>query len=279
MKDLFEFATQMRIQQMKSFGKRGFGHVGGSLSATDCIAALYGELMNIDPADPKKQDRDRFVCSKGHAGPAVYSALALKGFFPLEWLDTLNEPYTRLPSHCDCQKTPGVDMSTGSLGQGGSIAAGMALGLKLSQSPATVYLMLGDGECDEGQVWEMALFAGAKKINNLIAFVDYNHKQLDGTTEEVLDLGDIAEKFASFGWYAKNIPGNDPYVIAEAVKTAKAQCNGRPSVLVLQTQKGAGVSGVAEKEFNHHIVVDEELAKKALIELTKRLESKEGSNV
>ncbi len=275
MTKLTRFATEIRIAEMKCFGKRGFGHVGGSLSATDCLAALYGAVLRVDPKWPDWPERDRFVCSKGHAGPAVYATLALKGFFPMDWLDTLNMPHTMLPSHCDRQKTPGIDMSTGSLGQGGSIAAGMALGLKTDGSKARVFALLGDGECDEGQVWEMALFAGAKKLNNLTIFIDYNHKQLDGTTEHVLDLGDIAEKFRSFGWYAVNVAGNDPDQIHSAIEASFSARGDRPAAVVLQTTKGAGVKEIEEMEFNHHMTVSKDLLTSALAELTARLE-KEG---
>jgi transketolase len=272
MTKLTKFATEIRIAEMKCFGKRGFGHVGGSLSATDCLAALYGSVLRVDPKRPDWPQRDRFVCSKGHAGPALYATLALKGYFPMDWLDTLNTPHTNLPSHCDRQKTPGVDMTTGSLGQGGSIAAGMALGLKNDGADARVFALLGDGECDEGQVWEMALFAGARKLNSLTVFIDYNHKQLDGTTEQVLDLGDIAEKFRAFGWYAANVSGNDPDAIVKAVETSFQERGQRPAVLVLQTTKGAGVKAIEGMEFNHHITVPADVLESALSELTARLE-------
>lgn len=265
MSQLKEFAQEIRIEQIKCFAKRGFGHVGGSLSATDCIAALYGKLMKYDANNPKWQGRDRLVCSKGHSGPALYAALAIKGFFPKDWLDTLNQHYTRLPSHCDRLKTPGIDMTTGSLGQGCSLAAGMAIALLLDGGGQSVYLIMGDGECDEGQVWEMALFAGANKLHNLVAFVDYNHKQLDGTTEDVLDLGDIAKKFESFGWHAVSVDGNDPDMIVHAVQEEKG--TGKPLLVVLNTVKGAGVKAIEEMEFNHHITIDENLARTAMAQL------------
>ena len=222
MSELKKFAAQIRIAEMKCFKARGFGHVGGALSATDIIAALYGSIMKYDPKNPDWDERDMLVCSKGHAGPALYSALALKGYFPEDWLLTLNIPGTRLPSHCDKNLTPGIDMTTGSLGQGASTAAGLALGLKIKQKPNRVYLILGDGECNEGEVWEMAMFAAHKKLGNLIAFVDNNHKQLDGTTNDIMAMGDIAAKFASFGWAAYAMKGDDPDAIAEAVKLSRA---------------------------------------------------------
>lgn len=259
--ELQTFATQIRIAQLRAFKARGFGHVGGALSATDCIAALYGGvLQNLDPKAPQNPARDRFICSKGHAGPALYAALALKGYFPEEMLETLNQPHTKLPSHCDKNLTPGIDMTTGSLGQGASLAAGMALGLKLSGNKARVYLLLGDGESNEGQVWEMALFAPAKKLGNFIAFIDYNHKQLDGTTEEILDMGDIAAKFEAFGWYTMSIDGHDPDGIAQAVGRAQKEQGDRPACIVLNTVKGGGIPEVESTVYNHHINITAEQA-------------------
>ena len=197
--ELQKFATQIRIETVKQVGIRGFGHLGGALSIADALAVLYGKVMNIRPDDPKWADRDVMVCSKGHAGPAVYSTLALKGYFPMEMLETLNQPGTKLPSHCDRNLTPGVDMTTGSLGQGVSTALGMALAQKLDNKDSKTYLFIGDGECNEGQVWEGAMFAHQHKLGNLVAFVDDNGKQLDGYTKDVMDVGNIAAKFESFG--------------------------------------------------------------------------------
>jgi transketolase len=272
MTPLKKFATQIRIEQIKCIKHRGFGHIGGALSATDLIAALYGGIMRIDPKNPEWQDRDRFVCSKGHAGPALYAALALKGYFPFDWLLTLNRPGTKLPSHCDMNLTPGIDMTTGSLGQGASTAAGMALALKNSKSDARVYLLLGDGECNEGQVWEMVMFAAAKKINNLIAFVDYNHKQLDGRTEDIIDLGDLKSKFESFGWFTQSVDGNDPDVIFEAINKAKDEQGDRPAMIILNTIKGAGVPSIEKMEFNHHINMSPEFSDEAIAHLEKLFE-------
>ncbi len=267
MSELKKLALDIRIHEMKCVGKRGFGHVGGALSATDCIAALYGKLMKYDPKNPKWEERDRLVCSKGHAGPALYAVLALKGFFPMDWLETLNQNGTSLPSHCDKKLTPGIDMTTGSLGQGASLAAGVACALKLNNSDSTVYLILGDGECNEGQVWEMAMFAAAKGLNNIVAFVDYNKKQLDGTTEESLDMGDIRSKFESFGWNAVEIDGNDPDAVADCVLKNRGD---KPLCVVLDTIKGAGVPSVESIEYNHHIVVPEDMLKEALAHLEQK---------
>lgn len=270
------FAAQIRREEMKEFKELGFGHIGGSLSITDTIAALYGEIMHYDPKNPQWEQRDRLVCSKGHAGPAIYATLALKGFFPMEWLMTLNKPGTRLPSHCDKNLTPGIDMTTGSLGQGASTAAGLALALKYDKSGSRVYLILGDGECNEGQVWEMALFAAHKKLGNLIAFVDYNHKQLDGSTDEILNLGDIGAKFASFDWFVQTIDGSDPDLVVAAVKKAQAEQKDRPSMIVLNTIKGAGVPACEAIEYNHHIVCGPQMADEAIAMLDEMIGGNEG---
>jgi len=276
MTKLTVFAAQIRREEMKEFKELGFGHIGGSLSITDTIAALYGDIMHYDPQTPLWEKRDRLVCSKGHAGPAIYATLALKGFFPMEWLMTLNKPGTRLPSHCDKNLTPGIDMTTGSLGQGASTAAGLALALKYDKSDSRVYLILGDGECNEGQVWEMALFAAHKKLGNLIAFVDYNHKQLDGTTDEIMNLGDIGAKFASFGWFVQTIDGSDPDLVVAAVRTAQHMQKDRPAMIVLNTIKGAGVPACEAIEFNHHIVCGPQMADEAIAELDKVIGGTEG---
>jgi transketolase len=260
-----EFAKKVRLTQMEMFKTLGFGHIGGALSATDIIGLLYEGVMNYKPEDPSWEGRDRLVCSKGHAGPAIYSTLALKGFFPMEWIHTLNKGGTNLPSHCDKNKTPGIDMTTGSLGQGGSAALGMAIGLK--GTGQKVFLIMGDGECNEGQVWEMALSAAHHKANNLIAFVDYNHKQLDGTTDDVLDLGDIADKFRAFGWYTQTVDGHDVAALYDAIEDAKANAGDRPSMIVMNTVKGKGVKFIEDTEFNHHIMISKEDADRAIEEI------------
>lgn len=267
MTKLQEFARDIRIQQMRAFKARGFGHLGGSLSITDCLAALYGEIMNIDPKNPTWEDRDRLVMSKGHAGPAVYATLALKGYFPLDVLLTLNQNGTKLPSHCDKNLTTGIDMTTGSLGQGASTAAGMALGLKYSGKSARVYLVIGDGEAQEGQVWEMAMFAAQKKLNNLICFLDFNKRQLDGRTDTICDLENPEEKFKAFGWYAVRIPGNDPDLIAKTIREVQAAQGDKPGAIILDTEKGAGVQKVIDIELNHHITCDAEFADTVIAEL------------
>lgn len=269
-KELERFAARIRLETMKEFKELGFGHVGGSMSIADTLAVLYGAAMNIDPGSPRWEDRDWLVVSKGHSGPAVYAALALKGYFPLEELLTLNKPGTNLPSHCDRNKTPGIDMTTGSLGQGVSTAIGVALGNRLDKRNSYVYLIIGDGECDEGQVWEGALYAAHQKLDNLIAFVDDNKKQLDGYTKDVNNLGDIAEKFRSFGWHAQRVDGADVEQIYSAIMAAK-EVKGMPSVIVLDTVKGKGCSFAENAEANHHMIVDPAQADKVIEELERKV--------
>jgi transketolase len=258
-------AAQIRLETTRMIGKRGFGHIAGSLSVADALAVLYGGFINVRPTEPNWDGRDKLVMSKGHAGPALYAALALRGFFPMEWLNTLNQPNTKLPSHCDMLLTPGVDMTTGSLGQGSSAAVGLALAQKLDHKGSRTFLFLGDGECNEGQVWEAAMFAAQHKLGNLTAFVDYNQKQLDGTTKEVMDMGDIAAKFDSFGWHSQTIDGNDVSEILKALETA-ATVAYKPSCIVLNTTKGAKVPTIENIEYNHHIVLDGDMLAKALSE-------------
>ncbi len=257
---LKKLATEIRIAQVEEFKARGFGHIGGALSITDCLAALYGEIMKFDPKNPQWEDRDRLVMSKGHAGPALYATLALMGYFPMEMLKTLNANGTHLPSHCDKNLTPGIDMTTGSLGQGASTAAGLALGLKAQKKDARVYLILGDGESQEGQVWEMALFAPQHKLGNFIAFLDNNKRQLDGYVTDICNLEPVDEKFKAFGWYTLRIDGSDPDKIVEAVNDAKANQGDKPAMIILDTVKGAGVKAVEDTKLNHHLNVSAEQA-------------------
>lgn len=269
------FAARIRLETVKQVGIRGFGHLGGALSVVDALAVLYGSVMRIDPQNPDWAERDKLVMSKGHAGPAVYSTLALKGYFPMDWLATLNQPGTRLPSHCDRLLTPGVDMTTGSLGQGASTAVGLALAQKLDGKGARTYLFIGDGESNEGQVWEAVMFANQQKLDNLTLFVDRNQKQLDGRLEEVMDMGDFVAKFESFGWHAQSVDGSCVAAINEAIEAAH-KVTDRPSCIVLNTVKGAGAQVVADIELNHHIVVDGELLEKALKECEETLQALEG---
>lgn len=265
--DVKRFAIEIRKETIKCIGKLGVGHIGGALSIVDLLAVLYSGEMNIDPQNPMKDDRDMLVVSKGHAGPAVYSTLALKGYFPMEMLDTLNRPGTNLPSHCDMNRTPGIDMTTGSLGQGASSAMGIACANRLKGYDNYTYLILGDGEIEEGQVWEAAIFANAKKLDKVIAFVDYNKCQIDDYVQELCAIGDIGKKFESFGWYAQYVEdGHDVEQIAAAIANAKAQ-NGKPSAIILSTIKGKGYSKIEGIIGSHNMQVDMTMVEEALAEL------------
>ena len=217
------------------------GHPGGSLSAADLLTFLYFEEMNIDPQNPKDPDRDRFVLSKGHTAPGLYSAMANRGYFPVEELETLRKVGARLQGHPSMQYLPGLDMSSGSLGQGISAACGMALGGKLDNKDFRVYTLLGDGEIEEGQVWEAAMFAAAKKLDNLVVIVDNNNLQIDGTIEEVNSPYPIDKKFEAFNFHVININGNDFDDLRKAFAEAKAT-KGVPTAIIAKTVKGKGVS-------------------------------------
>lgn len=265
--ELKQFSTEIRLETSKMFLRRGFGHLGGSFSIIETLSVLYGSLMKVDPANPHWEGRDWLVLSKGHAGPALYSTLALKGFFPVEWLGTLNDNGTRLPSHPDRLKTPGVDCTTGSLGQGISQAVGVAKSFKISQKPNRVYAILGDGELNEGQVWEAFQFAAHHKLDNLIVFIDENHKQLDGTTKEIMNPFDILEKVRSFGFHAVRIKGDDEALIEKTIN-ACMEVKEQPSCIVLDTVKGQGAKYFEDLYDNHHIrfANDTETALKATID-------------
>ena len=256
-KKLERFALEIRIGVLEEMKARGFGHVGGSLSIADALAVLYGTQMRIDPANPNWPERDKLVCSKGHAGPAVYAALALKGYFSYDMLKTLNQPGTKLPSHCDRNKTPGVDMTTGSLGQGTSLACGMALGERMRGRDTRVFLIVGDGEANEGQVWEACMFAAAKHLGNLVLLLDVNGKQLDGCTKDVLDTLDLGAKLSAFGFDTTSIDGNDIGALYDALERTR---NGgeKPYAIVLNTIKGKGVRQIEEMKSNHSVAVSPE---------------------
>jgi len=270
-KELERMAAEIRTETLKCLRTRGFGHVGGCLSVVETLAVLYGDIMKYDPENPKWEGRDLFVMCKGHAGPALFAILALEGFFPMEWLDTLSIPGTKLPSHCDRNLTPGVDASTGSLGQGLSVAAGMAHGLKIQNQSNRVYAMLGDGECGEGQVWEAAQYAHHHKLGNMIAFVDWNKKQVDGTLDEVMSLLDARAKFEAFGWYAVQVSGSDVMAIRNAILEAQKNQGDKPAVIVLDGIKGSGVPEFEQMEFNHHFAFDKDMIDKVIKNLENKL--------
>lgn len=273
MKEHFEkskidaLAKRIRRNILIAIASKGSGHVGGSLSIADTFAVLYGAVLNVDPQNPKMENRDYVVLSKGHTGPALYAALAEMEYFPCEALKTLNRNNTILPSHADRIKTPGVDISTGSLGQGASLAAGAALADVLDGRENYTYLILGDGELNEGQVWECALFAAHRRLSRLITIIDANGKQLDGTTDEVCSLGSIADKYRAFGYNVIDVPcGNDTQCIYDAICAAKAYHDGS-SAIVLHTVKGAGVPMFAQMQNCHSVSISQADLEAALAEL------------
>lgn len=235
------FATKARMGVLEGVYNAKAGHPGGSLSICDVLSYLYNVEMHVDPKNPKDPGRDRLVLSKGHAAPALYATLALKGYFPVEDLKTLRKSDSYLQGHPNMDKVPGIDMSTGSLGQGISVAVGMALGGKLDKADYRVYAILGDGEIEEGQVWEAAMLAGNKSLDNLVAVVDNNNLQIDGTMEEVNSPYPIPDKFRAFNWNTVEIDGHDFDRIEDAFTKAK-QCKGKPTAIIMKTIKGKGVS-------------------------------------
>ncbi|HBV96262.1 MAG: transketolase [Peptococcaceae bacterium BICA1-7] len=259
-------ANEIRQDIIRMLGAAGSGHPGGSLSAADIVTALYFKFMRIDPENVKKQDRDRFILSKGHAAPVLYAALAQRGFFPREELLTLRKVGSRLQGHPDMKKVPGVDMSTGSLGQGLSAANGMALAGRLDGRDYRVYVLLGDGETQEGQVWEAAMASAHYRLDNLTAFLDHNRLQIDGPIEEVMSPEPLAEKWMAFGWDVQVIDGHDMAQILEAVEKAK-KVKGKPQMIVAETVKGKGVSFMENQAGWHGSAPKPEEVEKALAEL------------
>lgn len=266
---LKRFSADIRIAMIREMESIGSGHIGGSASIADVLAVLYGGAMNIDPSRPDWEDRDRFVLSKGHCGPALYAALALKGYFPMDWLKTLNAPKTRLPSHADRLKTPGVDMTTGSLGQGISSAVGIALGNRAQGRDAYTYCIIGDGEMEEGQVWEACESASHFKLEKFFLFVDWNKYQLDGTVKKICDPLDIERKFEVFGFDSQTVKGYDTREIFDAILRAK-KVEDKPHVIVLDTMKGLGINFAEGLEYNHFLPVTSELAQSAIEEIERR---------
>ncbi len=244
-------ALDIRKLTVEMIGRLGVGHIGGALSIVDLLSVLYYDIANVTPSDPKNPGRDRVVMSKGHAGPALYSVLADKGYFPIEEIKTLNQPGTNLPSHCDMNKTVGIDMTAGSLGQGLSCAIGMALAGKIDRKDYKVFCILGDGESQEGQVWEALMYAGNMKLDNLVIFIDNNGMQIDGMTSDINSIEPLDEKSKAFNLHTQRINGNDIEQIEKAINTAldtKDKC----SLIVLDTVKGFGVDWVSGKGVGCH---------------------------
>lgn len=273
--ELEELAAKIRLDTLCSIKKMGQGHLGGSFSIVELLAVLYGKQLRINPQDPQWADRDRLVLSKGHAGAALYSALANTGYFDRSWLWTINEGGTRLPSHPDRWKTPGVDATTGSLGQGTSMAAGIATGLRLAGKDSFVYLIVGDGELNEGQCWEAFQYIAHFKLNHCIVIIDDNKKQLDGPTKDILDPFDIQQKMTAFGFYTEKVPGADMQAIDEAIERCKA-IEDQAVCIVLDSVKGQGVPFFEELDANHSVkfTTDEinQAAEVAIKELTIKIE-------
>lgn len=265
-------ANNMRKNIIKMLKEAGSGHPGGSLSAADIVASLYfGGVMNYSEADPQHPERDYFILSKGHAAPVLYAALAELGYVPEDELLTLRKLHSRLQGHPDSKKLPGVEVSTGSLGQGLSIAAGVALGVRIDQQrdggpKRRVFTLLGDGEIEEGQVWEAAMFAAHYHLDNLVAIVDNNNLQIDGDVRDVAGLDNISSKFKSFGWQTIEVDGHDVGAVVTALKTATL-LDGSPVCIVAHTVKGKGVSFMENQAGWHGKAPSEEQAKEALAEL------------
>jgi len=249
--DLKIFANQIRIETLKELAQLGSGHVGGALDLADLLAVLYQNIMQIDPKNPDDPKRDYLVVSKGHAGPVVYAALALKGYFPMEQLMTLNQSGTRLPSHCDRCKTVGIDMTAGSLGQGIGAALGIALGNKTAGRDNYTYCIVGDGEMNEGSVWEAMMLAPQYNLKNLVVIVDENGLQIDGATKDILSIGDIAQKARDFGWYAMDVDGHDVESLGMAISLGKKA--DRPVFIDMHTVKGKGWKKYENVLGSHHV--------------------------
>lgn len=262
-----EKCREIRRLTMECIASIGVGHVGGCLSIVDLLTVLYYDKMNVDPKNPKMDGRDRLVVSKGHAGPAVYAALCSKGYFSKDELLTLNKFGTKLPSHCDMNLTTGIDMTAGSLGQGFSCSVGIAIGSQISKDDATIYAVIGDGESQEGQIWEAAMFAVQRKLGNLIAFTDNNKMQIDGMTSDINELVNLADRWRAFGWHVQEVDGHDMDAISKAIDAAK-EVKSQPSMVVMSTVKGKGVSFVEEiLSANHNMPITAEQLEIALKEL------------
>lgn len=267
-------AYKIRKDAIEGIYNAGSGHPGGSLSIAEILSVLYFKEMNINPKDPKNSERDRFVLSKGHCAPAYYGALAERGYFPVEDIKTLRKTESYLEGHPDMKGTPGVDMSSGSLGQGISAACGMALAGKIDNKNYRVYTILGDGEVEEGQVWEASMYAAHYKLDNLTVFIDVNGLQIDGSTDEVMSSAPIDAKFRAFGFNVIKVDAHDVEQIYDAIQEAKA-VKGKPTAIVCKSVKGKGVSYM-ENEVNWHgAAPDKELYKVAISELDEKIEELE----
>lgn len=265
------FAARIRMETLDAMAAFGGGHVGGCMSIADTLAVLYGTVLRYDPQNPSWEDRDRLVLSKGHCGPALYATLALSGFFPVQWLNTLNQPGTRLPSHCDRLKTPGIDVSTGSLGQGASLACGLALAGKLRQKDHFIYAILGDGEMQEGQVWEAMQCAVRWQLNHLVFLIDKNKYQLDGSVESIGGPDLLTQRVSAFGLTVREVNGHDTDQIAAALQAIRGAPGDRPSALLLNTRKGGGYLEAERAQLCHYMSISPEQAQAGKQEIERRL--------
>lgn len=266
---LTKAAADIRKLTIRAMATAGYGHIGGSMSICEVLAVLYEGILNIDPQRPDWEERDWVVLSKGHSGPSLYAALAYKGYFDVALLDTLNQNGTRLPSHCDRLKTPGIDLSTGSLAQGVSLGIGAALGSRMKGIDNTVYIIVGDGELQEGQVWEGVQFAAHRCMDNVVLIVDANKRQLDGYVKDICGSLDLVQKFTAFGWDVFCADGQDCGSIYDALIWAKQRK--RPAAVILDTEKGQGCCFAEKAAFNHYMVISDAMADEACAEIDRRL--------
>lgn len=254
-----QLAAEWRYVITDLICRAGSGHIGGALSLVEVVLSLYYRNMKVDPKNPKWADRDRLVLSKGHAAPVLYVALAYKGYFPMSWLPTMNADGTKLPSHADGRTVPGVDMTTGSLGQGLSAACGMAMAAKTDGRTHNVFCIIGDGESNEGQNWEAAMFAAHNKLDNLVAITDFNQMQIDGTTQEIMCLEPLAQKWKGFGWEVLEMDGHDWDSINTTINQAVA-VKGKPVMIIAHTIKGKGCTIIENTVESHNIKVPDQAA-------------------
>lgn len=259
-------ALKIRRGIIQAISANHGGHIGGSLDLADMLAVVYTDFMRLRPEDPKWEDRDFMIFSKGHAGPALYSSLAFAGILPYERLNHLNNQDQMLPGHCDRQKVLGVDATTGSLGQGLSIACGVALAAKIKMTDQRVFCVTGDGESAEGQIWEAAQMAAHYGLDNLIAFLDHNNMQIDGKVKDVMDLRDPAKKYEAFGWDAVTVRGDDVLSIQKEIAKAIDYKNGKPLMIVLETKKGKGARIIEDMDNNHCIGFTDDLCREVMKE-------------
>ena len=264
---LAEMARTLRCDVLRMVHTATTGHVGGSFSIAELMAALYFRVLNIDPANPQDPDRDRVVLSKGHAAPILYASLARRGFFPVEELATLRQAGSRLQGHPDCRKTPGVDLTSGCLGEGLSNGCGFAASARINHRSNHTFVILGDGELQEGQVWEAALFASVQKLDNMTAIVDCNGLMCDDAIDNILPMGDLAARWRSFGWDVTEMDGHDAEALAQILEECKKGNHGVPRVLLLKTVKGKGVSFMENVPAWHGAAVTDEILVNAMAEL------------